>query len=118
MTPISDRNEITRYQALVAEMIEQGYLLRVDWARTHGWKIVPVEDAAHFSPEDVTRLVAALKDAGFAECIAVATERLDGLPGCYRLAVSVSDFTEFNRKCGVFRYLLTTQTRDWAISCN
>src|SRR5437867_7254049 len=118
MKPIHDRTEISTYHALVAEITDQVYQLRVEWARAHGWKIVPAEDAAHFSPQEVNGLVAALNDAGFRECIAVATEPIDKLPSCYRVAVSVPDLREFNRECGVFRYLLTTQNRDWAISCN
>ena len=39
-------------------------------------------------------MVAALNDAGFRECIAVATEPIDKLPSCNRVAVSVPDLRE------------------------
>jgi len=121
MKPIVEESQIGHYQAIVKEMTPSDglpYQFSDDWIRKHGWKVVPVEDNCHFSPEGITVLVAALRNAGYSECFAVATEPLDPSPACYQLSVSEADLLEFNKECGPFRYLLTSEDRTWGISCN
>lgn len=122
MIPITEVTEIERYQKLVAEMTlsteYQECEFSLQWLRKREWKVVPVEDGNHFTAEDIHVIVPALRDAGYRECIAVATEPVASLPACYRVSVTEEDFHNFNKECGLLRYLLTDEERSWAISCN
>jgi hypothetical protein len=122
MNPITEPTQIEHYRKLVTEMTLSGEYqeceFNPEWLRNHEWKVVPVEDGNHFTPEDIHVIVPALREAGYAECIAVATEPVGSLPSCYRLSVTEEDFRNFNRECGLLRYLLTDEARSWAISCN
>lgn len=122
MTPVVDLSQIEHYRMIVMEMLQGdgvlGYAFADEWVRRNYWKVVPVEDSSHFSAEELSILVSVLRDAGYRECIAVATEPLDPAPACYRLSISEEDLREFNKECGPFRYLLTDENRTWAISCN
>ena len=122
MKPITEKAQVERYQALVREMTHadpnRGYEFNDEWVQEQGWKVVPVEDACHFSPEEMSTLVSVLGGAGYSECVAVATEPLDPAPACYQLSVSEEDLRSFNKECGPFRYLLTDEDRTWAVSCN
>lgn len=118
MKPISDKTEIAKYQALVSEMTVNEYEFNVQWIRQTDWKVVPVEDGAHFAEENISGFVSGLRGAGYTRCLAVATEPLGDMPPCYRLSISEADFREFNRVCGAFRFVLTDEERSWAISCN
>lgn len=120
MKPITEQAIAERCQSRVREMtaVEQPAGFNPEWVHTHGWKVVPVEDTGHFSDEEIAVLVVALNQAGFTECLAVATEWLDPAPTCYRLVVSEEGLRQFNEECGLFRYLLTDESRAWAISCN
>jgi hypothetical protein len=88
-----------------------------EWIRQHGWKVVPVEDTAHFAGEEIRLIVPALQGAGYSEAIAIATEPVDPGPACYPVPISEEGFLEFNRECGMLRYVLTSEDRRWAISC-
>jgi hypothetical protein len=79
--------------------------------------VVPVEDGNHFRGWEIDRIVPALQDAGYFDCVAVATEPVGLLPSCFQLALTPDDFREFNSECGQLRFLLTEETRSWAISC-
>ena len=46
------------------------------WIVEHGWKAVPVDDAAHFSPEQRTRIGSIVQQHGVKRCVAVAIEPL------------------------------------------
>lgn len=122
MRPLTEKAQVEHYEALVREMTQaepnRGYEFNDKWVKQQGWKVVPVEDASHFSPNEIATLVAVLREAGYRECIAVATEPLDPAPACFQLAVSEDDLRAFNKECGLFRYLLTDEGRTWAISCN
>jgi hypothetical protein len=122
MKPITDPTLVERYQKLVREMTiseeNKEYEFDFEWVRNHAWKVVPVEDGNHFTPGDIRVIVPALRDAGYADCIAVATEPVGSLPAIYRLSVTEEDFMNFNSECGLLRYLLTDENRSWAISCN
>jgi hypothetical protein len=122
MKAITETQEIEKYKRLVAEMTlpdeHQEYHFRSDWILKHAWKVVPVEDGDHFTDEDIATMVPALQSAGYHECVAVATEPLGPFPSCFQVAVNAADFREFNRECGLFRFLLTEETRAWSISCN
>jgi hypothetical protein len=121
MKAISEAHEVAKYKKLVAEMMladeyHEGDF-HPDWILQHGWKVVPVEDGNHFRAWEIDRIVPALQNAGYHDCVAVATEPLDPFPSCFRLAVTPDDFRDFNGECGLFRFLLTDETRSWAISC-
>ncbi|MGA9040460.1 MAG: hypothetical protein WB421_07990 [Terriglobales bacterium] len=122
MKPMNEAQDIEEYKKLVAEMMLADEYeecdFRPDWILKHSWKVVPVEDGNHFREDEIATLVTALQNAGYHECVAVATEPLGDFPSCFQLAVAASDLREFNRECGLFRYLLTEETRSWAISCN
>jgi hypothetical protein len=122
MKPIAAKTEVEHYQALAREMTladaRRGYDFDDEWVRRHDWKVVPVEDASHFAPEQIADVVTALRAAGYCECVAVATEPLDPAPTCYWLSVSEEDLQNFNKEWGAFRFLLTDADRNWAISCN
>jgi hypothetical protein len=122
MKPLTEKARIEHYQALVREMTlsdpNRSYEFKDEWVRSQGWKVVPVEDASHFSPDEIATLIAVLRGHGHNECIAVATESLDPAPACYQLSVSEEDLQAFNKECGLFRYLLMDDDRTWAISCN
>jgi hypothetical protein len=96
----------------------RGHEFNDEWVQQCGWKVVPVEDACHFAPDEIETIVPALLDAGYSECVAVATEPLDPAPACYRLSISAEDLREFNRVCGPFRYLLMDEDQNWALSCS
>jgi hypothetical protein len=119
MNEISNPKELSRWQKSVAEMILHNGDFHPEWIKKHGWKVVPAEDTGHFSPREITTLVAALQGAGYERCIAIATESVepDGVPG-YTLSISAEEFQNFNTQRGVFRYGLTDAKRSWAISCN
>jgi hypothetical protein len=117
MTAIENKNEINSLQSIVSEMTEGGCDISAHWAQQRGWTVVPIEDASHIPDGDIPRIVTALRDAGFVECFAVATEPLGDLPPCYRLKANESEFKEFNRALSPFRFLLTDAQRSWAISC-
>jgi hypothetical protein len=118
MTIVSNLGEIEDYQARIGEMTEDRIQFRTNWLRQRGWCVVPVEDGMHFSASDSERIVLALQQAGYDQCIAIATEPLDPLPQCYRMSITVEDFAEFNQTCGLFWFLITDEDRSWAISCN
>ncbi len=122
MKVIQEAQEIEKYKMLVAEMmLADEYKedhFRPDWILKHSWKAVPVEDGNHFTDEEIAIMIPALQSKGYHECVAVATEPLGDFPSCFRLAVTPGDLREFNRECGLFRYLLTEESRSWAISCN
>jgi hypothetical protein len=123
MNPIINPTEVGRYQEIVFEMTLKEPRRKGEfdprWVRSHGWAVVPVEDASHFAPEEIAVLVPALRKVGFRECFAVATQSVepDGIPA-YSLAISEEDFQSFNAECGPLRYLLTDKSCAWAISCN
>jgi hypothetical protein len=122
MKPITDASRVDQYFMLVDEMLlDKGtYQRNFDpaWLRHRGWKVVPVEnEISHFSPEEIERIVPALNQSGYSECLAVATEPLDPRPGCYQVTVSEDDFRNFNKECGLLAYLLMDDARSWAISC-
>src|SRR5271154_620647 len=122
MKPITDPTAVTYFQRLVDEMtVPNGtYEREFDeaWLQSHQWKVVPVAtEVSHFSPEEIEWIVPSLNHAGYSQCSAVATEPLDPLPLCYEMSISAEDFRNFNRECGLLRYLLMDEARSWAISC-
>ncbi len=122
MKPITGAREIEKYKKLVTDMTlaneQEEYHFRSDWIIKREWKVVPVEDGNHFTEEDIATMVPALQNAGYHTCIAVATEPLEPLPSCFELEITAEDLREFNRDCGLFRFLLSEETASWAISCN
>jgi hypothetical protein len=122
MKAITEAREIEKYKKLVSEMMladeYEESEFRPDWIRQRGWKVVPVEDGNHFRDWEIATIVPALQNAGYRDCVAVATEPLDPFPSCFQLAITPDDLREFNRECGLLRFLLTEDTRSWAISCN
>jgi len=122
MKAITEAQAVDKYKRLVAEMmLADEYReseFRSDWILQRGWKAVPVEDGNHFRPWEIDRIVPALLKAGYHECVAVATEPLGPFPSCFQLAMTPDDFRAFNSECGLLRFLLTDETRSWAISCN
>jgi hypothetical protein len=121
MKAIMEAQAVEKYKSLVVEMIladDYGSQFRSDWILQRGWKVVPVEDGNHFRPWEIDRIVPVLLNAGYRDCLAIATEPLDPFPSCFQLAITPDDFRAFNGECGLFRFLLTRETRSWAISCN
>ena len=122
MKLILEPQAVEKYTALAAEMMlpdeYEECKFRPDWILRRGWKVVPVEDGNHFRPWEIDRIIPALLNAGHHECRAIATEPLEPFPSCFQLAISPADFLTFNSECGLFRFLLTDETRSWAISCN
>jgi len=122
MRPITDQSQIDYYLTLVREMTatdtEKPTGFKPEWVHAHGWKVVPVEDSGHLADEEIAVVVRTLNRAGFTECLAVASEWLDPAPACYRLTISEEGLQQFNKECGLFRYLLTDESRAWAISCD
>ncbi len=119
MDIISNPKELLRYQKLVDAITVNECDFDPQWIKKHGWKVVPVEDTGHFAAGQIATLVAALHEAGYDQCIAIATESVepDGVPG-YSFPVSEEEFRNFNAECGLFRYVLTDAKRSWAISCS
>lgn len=119
MRLITDQTEKAALQKLLAGLMDGIKLtdFRREWVTEHGWKVVPVEDTAHFAPEEIQRLVPTLRNAGYSECVAVATEPVAPGPEVYRVPVSEEGFRSFNAECGMLRYLLTVEDRSWSISC-
>lgn len=120
MEPIREQSQIDHYLALVLEMTteESREQFNSEWIRKHAWKVVPVEDTMHFADVEIGQIVSALNRYGFTECLAVATQKIEILPTCFHLSLTVSDLRKFNSECGPFRYLLTSSDRKWAISCH
>ena len=120
--PITEPEEVERYHALIRPMmrdeIHREYEFSAKWIRDHRWKVVPVEEGGRFNPEQRNAIISALSTAGFTECLAIATESLGEMPTCYRVPIDESGFQDFNRECGIFRFVLTDEKRSWAISCN
>lgn len=122
MIPITRPEEVERYHALIRPMMRQEihreYEFNTKWIQDREWKVVPVEEGGRFSPEQRSALVSALNNAGFTKCLAIATESLGEMPTCYRVLINESGLQDFNRECGIFRFVLTDEKRSWAISCN
>lgn len=118
MIAIDNFNETGKNKCLIADMTDGDINFNAKWVHHAGWKVVPVESGMRFSGEDISKLVSALNDRGFFECLAVATEPLDPLPCCYRMLISEGELHEFNRVCGLFRFLITDLQRRWAVSCS
>jgi hypothetical protein len=134
MIPIDDPTQVQHYRELAREMMlpQNGkeYEFAPEWISKRGWKVVPVESASRLRTSEIPRVIAALKRAGYTQCLAVVTEagyleplspeneRLGDSPTCYRLALEKADFQDFNRQLGLFRSVLTDDSRSWAISCN
>jgi hypothetical protein len=121
MKPITNPSQVAQRLNLVDEMMIAATWERdfdPAWLRLRAWKVVPAaSEYGHFGPEEISRVVPVLNNAGYRQCLAVATEPLDPRPLCYDLAVSAEDFSNFREECGLLRYLLTDEARSWAISC-
>jgi hypothetical protein len=136
MKPIKDSTRVENYGRLVREMMltqsGEECEFNADWIRSHGWKVVPVESMARLPEPDIPRIVSTLREAGYAQCLAifnepgysqrlpvtVASEPPSDMATCYLLSVDEADFRAFNRELGLFRSVLTTEDRSWSISCN
>lgn len=136
MIPITNPNQTSRLRGLIMEMMvmEEGEECEFNpkWIRAHNWKVVPAESMARLPEPDIPRIVRALKAANYHEGVAIYNEPgsiqamtimvesdpPDILSTCYQVSVNEGDFLELNRVFGPFRFLLTTETRSWAISCN
>lgn len=122
MKAIMEVKAVEKYVKLAAEMMltDEYYEFdfRPDWILQRGWKVVPVKNGNHFSNSEIDRIVSALRSAGYQDGIAVATEPMGLLPACFELAITPFDLQEFNENCGLLRFLLTEETRSWAISCS
>jgi hypothetical protein len=122
MKPITNPSAVTLYLKLIDEMMIASGSYERDfdpaWLRLRKWKVVPsASEYGHFGPEEISRVVPVLNNAGYSQCLAVATEPLDPLPLCYDVVVSAEDFRNFRQECGLLRYLLMDEARSWAISC-
>jgi hypothetical protein len=136
MRPITDTTRIECCGRLLREMMrtEEGEECEFDpvWICSRNWKVVPVESMTRIPSPDIPRIVSVLKGAGHRECIVifnepgyiqrlpvtVASEPPGDMATCHLLAVEEADFRAFNRELGMFRSVLTTEDRSWAISCN
>jgi hypothetical protein len=136
MKPITNTTQVELYSRLFAEMVmhQDGEECEFapEWIRSKGWKVVPAESTARIPPADIPRIVAALKGAGYTECIAVFNEPgyIQSLPvfipsdppsnmvTCYLVSAEETDFRELNRQLGPFRFIVAPEDRSWAISCN
>jgi hypothetical protein len=117
MKTVTDVSQIQKYKALVSEMTEYRTEFSPHWLARTGWKVVPDESGGRLFREDIPRLVSVLNAAGFFQCFALTTEDLGDTPPCYHVQVSEEGFHELNRELGIFQFLLTEETRSWAISC-
>jgi hypothetical protein len=92
MKAITETREIEKYKKLVAEMMladeYEECEFRRDWIVQRGWKVVPVEDGNHFRTWEIVTVIPALQNAGYYNCVAVATEPLDPFPPCLQLAIT------------------------------
>lgn len=118
MRTITNDEEVQRLRSLVAEMTELEIEIRLDWARRTGWTVVPTESGARIPPPYIQRIVPTLAATGVAECFALVTEDLGDMPTCYAVPMTETGFNDVNRELGMFRFILTDQSRSWAISCN
>src|SRR5262249_25519646 len=99
MIAITEPEDISRYQVLIREMVDETepFLFSSAWIRSHNWKVVPVEDTAHLSQEELAILVPALRHAGFVQGLAIATEPVDPIASaCSKLSITSEDFEAFN----------------------
>ncbi len=123
MNAITNPIELGRYTDMFSEMMlkesQKENEFSPEWVRKRGWRVVPVEDSAHFASVEIAVLVPALRKAGYDHCLAIAMQSVepDGVP-CYSLSISEEEFRTFNAECGLLRYLLTEENRNWAISCS
>ncbi len=117
MKTVTDTSQTEKYKALVSEMTEYRTEFSPQWLARTRWRVVPGESGGRLLREDIPRLVSALNAAGYFECFAVTTEDLGDTPSCYLVHISEEGFQELNRELGMFQFLLTEETRSWAISC-
>lgn len=117
MKTVTDASQIEKYKALVSEMTEYRTEFNPQWLARTGWKVVPAQSGGRLFREDIPRIVSALSAAGYVQCFAATTEDLGDMPPCYMVSVSEEGFHELNRELGMFQFLLTDETRTWAISC-
>lgn len=134
MKPIRDPKQVEHYGELLREMMftARGRETEIapEWAKNHGWKVVPVESSWRLPAEHIPRLVSVLKAAGYRHCIAVFNEPgyIQDLPiivsskppsdmaTCHLVEVDEADFRAFNRELSPFRTVLMTEDRFWALS--
>ncbi len=136
MKPVTDQTLVTHYAELFGEMLlardGEEFELDPDWIGRRGWKVVPVESMVRIPEPDIPRIAAVLHGAGFRSCVAVfnepgyiqtlptvvPTDPPSDLATCYEVSISESDLSNVNRRLGPFRFLLSEESRSWAISCN
>ena len=81
------------------------------------WTVVPVESASHFGARDVALLVAALRSAGVAACLAIVTDEVTQGPMAYRMPATEAALAEFNRELFGLNALLVAEDESCAVLC-
>ena len=117
LQPVESEIEIRRAQALIADVADEPGGFRAEWLKEHGWTVVPVESADHFTETDITLLSAAFRQAGHSECLAVATEPLVNTPLCYKVPTTEAGLREFNQATWAFFFILLPEDRSCAVLC-
>lgn len=104
MKAITEPRAVEKYKRLAGEMmLPDEYReseFRPEWIVQRGWKVVPVEDGNHFRPWEIDRIVPALQEAGYHDCVAVATEPMGPRPSCFQFVMTADDLRAFNGNVG------------------
>jgi hypothetical protein len=117
MITLTDKDQIKNCKRLLAPMIDRGGHFALQWLRSRHWVVAPEESAARLAEHEIPRVVKALNNAGFAECLAITTEESEELFSCHVVSISERGLRDLNRQLGVLRFVLTTEQRMWAILC-
>jgi len=117
LEPIETETESRRMRVLIADIVEDSGNYRSAWLKERHWTAVPVESADHFLDEDISRLCAALRQAGISECLAVATEPLGDTPICYKVPTTEEGLREFSQAAWAFCFILLPEDRSCAVLC-
>lgn len=111
------KRQLLAQMASVSE--DRGYVLRSQWIRDKGWLTAPVEEAGHFTDEEIEAIVTSVTTTGDITCFAIGADDLPPPhPNAFRMTASTEDFRAFNSECGVFRFILTDEDLSWVIACN
>ena len=97
---------------------DYGALLRPDWAKPMGCQVVPAESGARLPPAQILLVPNALRRRGYDQCYAIPSEPLGPSEGPLAIGATPDEFARLNERYGLFRFVIVSADRAWAIACN
>jgi len=114
---ISDPKKISRLETVATEIIEDTYLIRMDWINKKNRVAVVVESAMHLNEEYARNFAAAIVTAGHVLCCAVATEELAGEVRYWEIPATPEVLLEFSKATAMYNFALIPEDGSFVILC-